>query len=64
MQVQIYFLNEKVLNINNIFSALVQLPLLLPRGQLPLTPKLTLSQSLTLTGGNFPRRQLSGCPQP
>ena len=34
-----------------------------PEENCPLTPKLTLNQTLTLTiGGNFLRDQLSGCP--
>ena len=34
-----------------------------PRGKLPPTPKLTLTETLNLTEGeNFPRGQLSGCP--
>ena len=33
----------------------------LPRGKLPPTPKLTLTQSLTPSWGNFPLVQLSGC---
>ena len=33
-----------------------------PRGKFLPTPKLTLTETLTPTGGNFLRGQLSGCP--
>ena len=35
-----------------------------PKENWPPTPELTLSQTLTLAGGDFPWGQLSGCPQP
>ena len=43
-----------------LFMRIINLNLMV-LGQLPPTPKLTLTQTLTLTRGNFPLGQLSGC---